>query len=347
VNGRSGERWLQQVLDAMTEQIAVLDRHGTILMVNEAWQLFGRENGSSPSTGFGVNYLEVCRRSSIHHGEGSEQARRTLEGLRAVLEGSLAQFHQEYTCHSPTEQRWFALTATPLTASPGGAVVTHVNVTARKLREQEILRQAHQDPLTGLANRRRIEAQAVQMLAHARRGNRSAVVLVIDLDGFKAINDTFGHHVGDLVLRETAARLAAKTRPPGLLGRLGGDEFVALLSGVDAREAEALIETYRSIFSQLLAIDGRELRLGGSIGLAFYPEQGRTFPELLQVADAAMYRVKSASPHRRSGESEAPRSEAPRSQRRGTERRPERGRSRRRGQRPGRRPAPRRHQKRP
>jgi diguanylate cyclase (GGDEF)-like protein len=321
----------------MTEQIAVLDRNGTVLMVNEAWQRFGRENSSSNPSSFGVNYLEVCRRSSMHRSESSDQARETLEGLRAVLEGSLAHFQQEYACHSPTERRWFALTATPLTAVPGGAVVTHVNITARKLREQEILRQAHQDPLTGLANRRRVDAQAVQVLANARRGNRSAAVLVIDLDGFKAINDTFGHHVGDLVLREVAARLTAKTRPSGLLARLGGDEFVALLSGVDAREAETLVETYRSIFAQPLAIDGRELRLAGSVGLALYPEQGRTFPELLQVADAAMYRVKSASPHRRSGERGKPRPDSPRPQDRGAERWPERGRSRRRGRRPGRR----------
>jgi diguanylate cyclase (GGDEF)-like protein len=338
VNGRSGERWLQQVLDAMTEQIAVLDRQGTILMVNEAWQIFGRENGGSrPAASFGVNYLEFWRRASMQAGEGSEPARRVLEGLRAVLEGTLAQFLQEYTCHSPTERRWFVLTATPLTAGPGGAVVTHVNVTARKLREQEILRQAHQDPLTGLANRRRIEAQAVQMLANARRSNRSAAVLVLDLDGFKAINDTFGHAAGDLVLREIAARLTARTRPTGLLARLGGDEFVALLPGVDAREAEAVVEAYRSIFSLPLTVDGRELRLGGSIGLALYPEQGRTFPELLQVADAAMYRVKAASSHQRPRESGKARSDAPEPRSRGAERWPERGRSLRRGKRPGRR----------
>ena len=337
MNARPGERWLQQVLDAMTEQIAVLDRNGTILMVNEAWQRFGRDNSNANPSSFGVNYLEACRRASIHSGESSEQARETLEGLRAVLGGSLVRFQQEYTCHSPTERRWFALTATPLTAGPGGAVVTHVDITARKLREQEILRQAHQDPLTGLANRRRVDAHAVQVLANARRGKRSAAVLVIDLDGFKAINDTFGHPVGDLVLLEVGARLAAKTQPAGLLGRLGGDEFVVLLPGIEAREAETLVETYRSIFSKPLAIDGRELSLEGSIGLALYPDQGRTFPELLQVADAAMYRVKSANLHRRSGETGTPRSMPPSSISRGAERWPPRARSRRRGKRPGRR----------
>lgn len=337
MNGKSGERWLQQVLDAMTEQIAVLDRHGTILMVNEAWNTFGLANGSSEPASFGVNYLEVCRRASMHASESSDQARQVLEGLRAVLEGKLAQFLQEYTCHSPAERRWFVLTATPLTAGPGGAVITHINVTARKLREQEILRQAHQDPLTGLANRRRIEALAVQALANARRSDRSAAVLVIDLDGFKAINDSFGHAAGDLVLREVAARLNARVRPSGLLARLGGDEFVVLLPGADAREAEAVVEACRSIFALPIAVDGRELRLGGSVGLALYPEQGRTFPELLQAADAAMYRVKSASAHRRPEERGTPRPEAPAPRGRGAERWPERGRSLRRGKRPGRR----------
>jgi diguanylate cyclase (GGDEF)-like protein len=337
VNGRSGERWLQQVLDAMTEQIAVLDRHGTILMVNEAWRRFGVESGSADPASFGVNYLEVCRRASIHGGESSEGARRRLEGLRAVLEGKLDQFQQEYACHSSKERRWFVLTATPLTADPGGAVVTQVDVTSRRLREQEILRQADQDPLTGLANRRRIEAQAVQVLAAARRSGRSAAVLAIDLDGFKAVNDTYGHHAGDLALRQIAARLAAKTSPSGLLARLGGDEFVALLPGVDAREAEATVQAYLSAFLRPLSIEGREIRLGASIGFALYPAQGRTFSELLQAADAAMYRVKSARPHQRSGESGKDRPEAPRPAGRGAERWPERDRSHRRGKRPGRR----------
>lgn len=337
MNGRPGEGWLQQVLDAMTEQIAVLDRHGTILMVNEAWRRFGVESGSADPASFGVNYLEVCRRASIHGSESSEGARRRLEGLRAVLEGKLDQFQQEYACHSSKERRWLVLTATPLTADPGGAVVTQVDVTSRKLREQEILRQADQDPLTGLANRRRIEAQAVQALAAARRSGRSAAVLAIDLDGFKAVNDTYGHHAGDLALRQIAARLSAKTGPSGLLARLGGDEFVVLLPGVDAREAEAAVQAYLSAFLRPLAIEGREIRLGASIGVALYPEQGLTFAELLQAADAAMYRVKSAHAGKPAREGETPRS-APRGPRdRSEERWPDRGRSRGRGHRSGRR----------
>jgi diguanylate cyclase (GGDEF)-like protein len=337
VNGKSGERWLQQVLNAMTEQIAVLNPFGTILMVNDAWQRYGCESGSSDPASFGANYLEVCRRASIHTGESSDVARRVLEGLRAVLAGTLDHFQQEYACAWPTGRRWFVLTATPLTAGPGGAVITRVDVTSGKLREQAILRQADQDPLTGLANRRRVEAQAVQVLTTARRSGHSAAVLVIDLDGFKAVNDTFGHHAGDLVLREVASRLTAKTRPDDLPARLGGDEFVVLLSSAGAREAEAAVEAYSSIFVLPFLIGQTEARLGGSIGFAFYPEQGKTFPELLQTADAAMYRVKSASSWRRSGDLGKVHSDAPEPPGRGAERWPERERSSRRGKRSGRR----------
>jgi diguanylate cyclase (GGDEF)-like protein len=319
----------------MTEQIAVLDRHGIILMVNEAWERFGRENGSTKPTSFGVNYLEVCRRASVHAGQSCDEARQVLEGLRAVLEGTCDHFQQEYACHSPKERHWFVLTATPLTAVPGGAVVTHVDVTGGKLREQAILRQAHQDPLTGLANRRRIESHAVQVLAAARRSGRSAVVVAIDLDGFKAINDTYGHHAGDLALRQIAARLAAKTPSPGLLARLGGDEFAAFLPGMNAAEAEATVEAYRSAFLLPVSIEGREIRLGASIGFALYPEQGLSFSDLLRAADAAMYRVKTANAGKRSRKSESAGSDSQVPAQR-AERWPGRGRSRRRGQRAGR-----------
>ncbi len=291
---RPEERWLQQVLDAMTDQIAVLDRHGTILMVNEGWRRFGRDNGSAEPSCFGVNYLEVCRRSAIHEGEGADQARQVLKGVRAVLEGKLAHFELEYSCHSPRERRWFVLNATPLTASPGGAVITHVNVTSRKLREQEALRQAHQDSLTGLGNRRRIEAQAVPALANCRRSGGSAAVFLLDLDGFKEVNDTFGHHAGDHVLREVAARLQARVRSTDLLARLGGDEFAVLLTGVDAHGARTAADSFLATLSLPMRIEGAEVFVGASIGLALYPEHGRTFADLLRVADAEMYRVKAA-----------------------------------------------------
>lgn len=288
-------RWLQQILDAMTEHIAVLDEKGRIVMVNQTWRRFAEGNGS-PDVGWpGMSYLEVCRRGATAAGEEGRQARIVLEGLQAVLAGKLPHFQWEYPCHSPQQERWFVLNATPLTGSPGGAVVTHIEITDRKLREQEILRQAHQDPLTGLANRRLVEKQALQLLSAARRSGKPAAVLALDLDGFKPVNDTYGHAAGDQILKEVATRLLAACRKDDLVARIGGDEFVVLLPGTNAEAVKEIMDRLDSALRQPIPLAGQEIRIGASIGAAIFPTQAWTFRGLLQEADAAMYKAK----HRR------------------------------------------------
>ncbi|HEV2856164.1 MAG TPA: sensor domain-containing diguanylate cyclase [Thermoanaerobaculia bacterium] len=288
-------RWLQQIMDAMTEHIAVLDEKGRIVMVNQTWRRFAEGNGSPDVDWRGISYLEVCRRGATEAGEEGRQARVVLEGLQAVLSGKLPHFQWEYPCHSPQKERWFLLNATPLTGSPGGAVVTHIEITDRKLREQEILRQAHQDPLTGLANRRLVEKQALQLLSAARRSGKPVAVLALDLDGFKPVNDTYGHAAGDQILKAVAARLLAACRKDDLVARVGGDEFVVLLPGTGAEAAKEIMERLDSALRQPIPLAGQEIRIGASLGVAIFPTQAWTFRGLLQEADAAMYKAK----HRR------------------------------------------------
>jgi hypothetical protein len=142
------------VLDALTSHICVLDTSGTITVVNEAWRRFALENASAPApprTGIGTNYLEVCGSAS---GPASEEAAAFARGLRDVLEGRSELFQLEYPCHSPTEDRWFMGRVTPLKGDQRGAVVSHQNVTDRKLVEFELAKLAATDSLTGLPNRR-------------------------------------------------------------------------------------------------------------------------------------------------------------------------------------------------
>jgi PAS domain S-box-containing protein len=142
------------VLNSLTAHIAVLDAAGAIIAVNPAWERFARENGaSSANTGVGVNYLNICRSASaLSDGAGS-----ALAGIAAVLDGTLDHFTLEYPCHSPSEQRWFTLRATPLEGPRPGAVVVHENITERKraelaLRETEArFRSAFDNAAIGMA----------------------------------------------------------------------------------------------------------------------------------------------------------------------------------------------------
>jgi diguanylate cyclase (GGDEF)-like protein len=115
---------------------------------------------------------------------------------------------------------------------------------------------------------------------------------MVDLDGFKAINDTFGHHVGDLLLHEVARRMRAALRASDTVARLGGDEFAALLPTTDAAAAARLADTLRQAVEAPLTLAGQVVQVGASVGSAVYSDQGYDAAALLRAADAAMYTAK-------------------------------------------------------
>jgi len=162
----------------------------------------------------------------------------------------------------------------------------------RKGVEEALRRQALHDVLTGLPNRALLHDRLEQALRVAGRDNTALALLLIDLDGFKTINDTLGHHQGDLLLREVGARLRTVPRQRDTVARLGGDEFAALLPGDDEGGAT---RTARKILAALAApvvVEGRRLVVGASIGVALYPAHGTDAATLLRRADAAMYAAK-------------------------------------------------------
>lgn len=165
---------------------------------------------------------------------------------------------------------------------------------ARAIEERRIIDLANLDALTGLANRRAGLDLLRDQIAKAEASGRRVAILLIDLDKFKAINDTHGHRAGDAVLIEIAARLRQSTREKDALARLGGDEFLVGLGALeDAAMAGKLAER---MMAQLLApvlFDGRELEAGCSVGIAVYPDDARDLSTLIQYADEAMYAAKS------------------------------------------------------
>lgn len=158
---------------------------------------------------------------------------------------------------------------------------------------EELRHMAQHDPLTGLPNRALFSDRLGNELARARRQGGHFGLIFIDLDHFKPINDNFGHAVGDLLLRQVAQRMKESIRASDTVGRIGGDEFVVLMPMLaDAEAARLLAEKLRYVIAQPFALDGRELSISCSLGVALYPTDGTDEIALAKSADEAMYQAK-------------------------------------------------------
>ncbi|GAB1691872.1 putative bifunctional diguanylate cyclase/phosphodiesterase [Krasilnikovia sp. M28-CT-15] len=166
--------------------------------------------------------------------------------------------------------------------------------TTRSLRRHAARREheALHDGLTGLPNRDAFRQRAEHVLDIAVRGSDSGAIVLVDLDRFKEVNDTLGHHAGDELLRVIARRLVAAVRSDDTVARLGGDEFGLVLPGLGAEQAHTLLARVRDVVSQEITLDGVPLTIEASFGIALYPEHGGSVEELLRRADAAMYQGK-------------------------------------------------------
>lgn len=188
------------------------------------------------------------------------------------------------------------ITLSPLYDESGeieGVLAIATDITERKAAEKRIEFLAHHDALTGLPNRRLIQARFDQAVAFANRDGRKVALVFMDLDHFKSINDTLGHAVGDAYLQEIAQRLAAAVRGTDILSRQGGDEFLLVLSGLTGKEdIPPVLNKLAERMREPVQVPDLELGISMSIGVALYPEDGNNFEELLKKADMAMYRAK-------------------------------------------------------
>jgi diguanylate cyclase (GGDEF)-like protein/PAS domain S-box-containing protein len=167
------------------------------------------------------------------------------------------------------------------------------DITERKLYQARIEQQANYDTLTGLANRSLLQDRLEQALLTATSYNSRLAVAFVDLDRFKFINDSLGHHIGDELLKAMADRLESCVRECDTVARLGGDEFVVLLTGQTAPDqVRAVVERMLSVVSQPWIIEQGEFNISCSIGVALFPNDGMDAQTLLKHADSAMYRAK-------------------------------------------------------
>jgi diguanylate cyclase (GGDEF)-like protein/PAS domain S-box-containing protein len=189
---------------------------------------------------------------------------------------------------------WLSISAVQ---GPAGEVVRYVatfsDITVIKEAHERLDHLAHHDPLTALPNRLLFGARLDQALARARREGAPFAVVLIDLDRFKEVNDTLGHHIGDLLLQQAAGRIAACVREEDVVARLGGDEFAILMESLAVVEQAGYVAN-RAVESMAtrFAVGGHEFFIGASAGIALYPQDGTDAQDLLKSADAAMYLAK-------------------------------------------------------
>jgi diguanylate cyclase (GGDEF)-like protein len=174
------------------------------------------------------------------------------------------------------------------------AGIARIAVTFREVRGfHQVRQESRTDELTGLANRRALLEQAQRIIASAT-ASRPAAFLLLDLDGFKEVNDSLGHSAGDDLLRQVGPRLRGALRGDDVLARLGGDEFAVLLPGTDGVEAQVIAERLRELLLQPFTVAAVRLHVGVSIGISTTPAPVTTVEELLHFADVAMYTAKRA-----------------------------------------------------
>lgn len=179
-----------------------------------------------------------------------------------------------------------------------GKIVYHIahftDISAERAAEAQLQYIAHHDSLTGLANRLSLTGRLDQALAAARRDGSRVALLFIDLDRFKVINDTLGHHVGDMLLIEVAKRLSESVRDSDVVARLGGDEFVVMLTGIaHSTVAASVAEKIVEAIGYRCTVADHDLYTTPSIGIALFPSDGQDADTLMKNADAAMYHAKS------------------------------------------------------
>lgn len=271
---RHNARRLSAVIESSADAILTLDAQGVVRSANAAAQrMFGLADG---------HMIGRSMQDFLDDGVPADLAGRGLrETTATTAEGHRVPVEVSFNAMTLDGQRHYV------------GIVR--DVSQWREAQARIQHMAQHDALTGLPNRALLEDRLAQAVERARRDGSRLALLFVDLDRFKNINDSLGHHVGDRVLCEVAARLGGAIRASDTVARMGGDEFVVLLPAISALEDAEFVA--RKI---LLALEapvheaGHELRVTASVGVAPFPECGQDAPTLMRHADSAMYRAKAA-----------------------------------------------------
>jgi diguanylate cyclase (GGDEF)-like protein len=245
---------------------------------------------------FGQQLSAIMRDADALPGSGSQRALAFKCKTHARIDDHIVELQFPRPGSDEPMLRWWRLTGRPLSDAEGtflGYRGSAVDITAQYSHEVQVARQSQIDELTGLANRRKLGERLTATLAAFRQTRRCCALIMLDLDRFKQVNDTMGHHAGDELLQQVARRLTAVMDERGEIGRLGGDEFQILLPDVDDRGTlAALANRIVQALSQPYQISGKRAIIGCSVGIAIAPYDGVEASELTRAADMALYAAK-------------------------------------------------------
>jgi diguanylate cyclase (GGDEF)-like protein/PAS domain S-box-containing protein len=285
-------------LEASQAQLKAIISHAMdgIITTNEAGEIQGFNPAAEQI--FGYSQQELLGQNvnvlvpELDQGENDEHLRRYLSSGRGRTVGVRG---REVTALRKNGERFpMELSASAMELNGRHYYIGIVrDVTERKLAEQKIAHLAHHDYLTNLPNRALFLDRLDQALALAKRGDYKLAVLFLDLDGFKAVNDTLGHDAGDLLLQCVAQRLKPLVRDSDTVARIGGDEFTFVLHDIGSGDAAiAVAQKVLAALAEPFAIARKSCRIGGSIGIAIFPDDSTDPEVLLRMADEAMYAAK-------------------------------------------------------
>jgi diguanylate cyclase (GGDEF)-like protein/PAS domain S-box-containing protein len=285
---------LTAVLEALPSATVLVDESGRILITNRAWEANSdllRSSGIEPG-GTGDDYLDCLSR-----GLPAKDQAAVAAGLARLQKEPVDEvpgsFDHEYSAQLGSFATWFRLQAARVPDSRR-VVVTHTDITERVRGEHALAWRAGHDELTGLPNRATLLDEIADALAHGTPDAPGTALLVLDLDGFKTVNDSLGHQLGDRLLRQVGERLTEQVRPGDAVGRLGADQFVVLARNCDQAEAAALAFRLQTTFTLPFTASGISVPLSASIGVAVSRSDVRDPHQLLSDADAAMFAAKSS-----------------------------------------------------
>jgi diguanylate cyclase (GGDEF)-like protein/PAS domain S-box-containing protein len=274
---------LDTALENMSQGLAMFDADGRLTLCNER---YARMTGLPYAAVQGQSLLELFKLRKAA-GDFSEDPQEVFARILADVRLGKSAMRVMHTLKG----RSIRIIEEPMIG--GGWVATLEDITAWREAQEKLAYLAHHDPLTSLPNRTKFREDLEQTLRLVNRDGRVAV-LCLDLDHFKEINDSLGHPIGDDLLKDVACRLRTSVREGDTVARLGGDEFAIVQAGIDlqASESSSLAERLVEILGAPYDIQGHQLNIGVSIGIAFAPNDGEDPDQLLKNADMALYRAK-------------------------------------------------------